>query len=50
MSTSLPNESSFELTASQSASATEKLMLLNCGVGEDSWESFRLQEDPTSPS
>ena len=25
------------------------LMLLNCGVGEDSWESFGLQGDPTSP-
>ena len=24
-------------------------MLLNCGVGEDSWESFGLQADPTSP-
>ena len=24
-------------------------MLLNCGVGEDSWESLRLQGDPTSP-
>ena len=24
-------------------------MLLNCGVGEDSWESFGLQGDPTSP-
>ena len=23
---------------------------LNCGVGEDSWESFELQGDPTSPS
>ena len=23
---------------------------LNCGVGEDSWESFGLQGDPTSPS
>ena len=22
---------------------------LNCGVGEDSWESLGLQEDPTSP-
>ena len=22
-------------------------MLLNCGVGKDSWESFGLQEDPT---
>ena len=27
-----------------------KLMLFNCGVGEDSWESFELQGDPTSPS
>ena len=25
-------------------------MLLNCGVGEDSWESLGLQEDPTSQS
>ena len=25
-------------------------MLLNCGVGEDSWESLALQGDPTSPS
>ena len=24
-------------------------MLLNCGVGEDSWESLGLQGDPTSP-
>ena len=28
----------------------EGLMLLNCGVGEDSWESIGLQGDPTSPS
>ena len=27
-----------------------KLMLLNCGVGEESWEVLRLQGDPTSPS
>ena len=27
-----------------------KLMLLNCGAGEDSWESLGLQGDPTSPS
>ena len=27
-----------------------ELMLLNCGVGEDSWESLKLQGDPTSPS
>ena len=25
---------------------TEKLMLLNCGAGEDSWESLGLQGDP----
>ena len=24
-------------------------MLLNCGIGEDSWESLGLQGDPTSP-
>ena len=30
--------------------STEELMLLNCGVGEDSQESLGLQEDPTSPS
>ena len=28
--------------------SVEELMLLNCGVGEDSWESFGLQGDPTS--
>ena len=27
--------------------STEELMLLNCGVGEDSWESLELQGDPT---
>ena len=30
--------------------STEKLMLLNCGVGEDTWDSLELQGDPTSPS
>ena len=30
--------------------STEELMLLNCGVGEDSLESLGLQGDPTSPS
>ena len=30
--------------------STEELILLNCGVGEDSWESLGLQGDPTSPS
>ena len=27
----------------------KQLMLLNCGVGEDSWESLGLQGDPTCP-
>ena len=30
--------------------STKELMLLNCGVGEDSWESLRLQWDQTSQS
>ena len=30
--------------------SAEVLMLLNCGVAEDSWESLGLQGDPTSPS
>ena len=30
--------------------APEELMPLNCGVGEDSWESLGLQGDETSPS
>ena len=30
--------------------STEVLMVLKCGVGEDSWESLGLQGDPTSPS
>ena len=30
--------------------STEEFMLLNCGVGEDSWKSLGLQGDPTSPS
>ena len=29
--------------------SAEELMLLNCGVGEDSWESLGLKGDPTSP-
>ena len=29
--------------------SAEELMLLNCGVGEDSWESLGLQGDPISP-
>ena len=30
--------------------STEELMLLNCGVGEDSGESLGMKGDPTSPS
>ena len=30
--------------------SAEELMLLNCGVGEDPWESLGLQGGPTSPS
>ena len=30
--------------------SAEELMLLYCGVGEDSWESLGLQRDPTSQS
>ena len=30
--------------------SAKELMLLNCGVGEDSRKSLGLQEDPTSPS
>ena len=29
--------------------SAKELMLLNCGVGEDSKESLGLQGDPTSP-
>ena len=29
--------------------SAEELMLLHCGVGEDSWESLGLQRDKTSP-
>ena len=30
--------------------SSEELMLLNCGVEENSWESLGPQGDPTSPS
>ena len=30
--------------------STRELMLLNCSVGEDSWEFLGLQGDPASPS
>ena len=28
----------------------QRMMFLNCGVGEDSWESLGQQGDPTNPS
>ena len=30
--------------------SAKELMLLNCGIEEDSWESLGLQGDPTTPS
>ena len=30
--------------------SSEELMLLNCGAGEDSWESLGQRGDQTSPS
>ena len=39
----------FNLWATREALSAKELMLLNCGVGEDSWESLGLQGDPTSP-
>ena len=30
--------------------SAKELMLLNCGVGEDSWEFLGLQGNPTNPS
>ena len=29
--------------------SAKELMLLNCGVGEDSWESLGLEGEPTNP-
>ena len=40
---------SFSFSISPSNEYSE-LMLLICGIGEDSWESLALQGDPPSPS
>ena len=40
----------FESWTIRKLSAKELMMLLNCGVGEDCWESLGLQGDPTIPS
>ena len=42
--------SMWELDYKKKDARPEELMLLNCGVGEDPWESLGLQGDPTSPS
>ena len=34
----------------ESLLSTEELVFLNCGVGDNSWESLGLKVDPTSPS
>ena len=39
-----------KIMASGPIPSAKELMLLNCGVGEDSWESLGLQGGPTSPS
>ena len=44
-----PPPVSSNLSFSRRKLSTEELMLLNCGVGEDSWESLGLQGGPTSP-
>ena len=46
----LKKENFFKADASQRKLSMKELMLLNCGVGEDSWESLGLQGDPSSPS
>ena len=51
--TTLMAESEEELTGllmKVKEESEKELMLLNCDVGEDSWESLGLQGDPTSLS
>ena len=40
----------YESWTIKKARCLQELMLLNCGVGEDSWESLGEQGDPASPS
>ena len=47
--TSLVNTMVFPVAGLWRKLSAEELMLLNCGVGEDSWEPLGLQGDPTSP-
>ena len=39
----------FQARVLEWGASAQELMLLNCDVGEDSWESLGLQGDPTSP-
>ena len=45
-----PKERKYQRMFKPTLLSTEELMVLNCGVGEDSWESLGLQGNPTSPS
>ena len=45
----LHNVANFPNIISENMRTSKELMLLNCGVGEDSWESLGLRGDPTSP-
>ena len=47
--TSLVNTMVFPVAGLWRKLSTEEMMLLNCGVGADSWESLGLQGDQTSP-
>ena len=51
---SFPSPPAFSLFQHQGlfqwVSFSHQVMLSNCGVGQDSWESPGLQGDPTSPS
>ena len=42
------NITNYQRNANQNS--MEELMLLDCGVGKDSWESLELQGDPASQS
>ena len=47
---SVPRFLAFKATSMCEKLISALFLLLNCGVGEDSWESPGLQGDPTSPS
>ena len=45
-----PSSQSYDFSNSHVCMSAEELMLLNCGVGENSWESLGLQGDQTGQS